>query len=268
VAALELPLASQEGFIRQVLGWREFMYRVHERTDGFRELPDGRPPLAERPGDAGWSAWSGRAWRGSAGDPDVDGGACPSFLEAEKPVPPGLWPDRPTGLGCLDTVVEDVWSEAWSHHISRLMVIANIATLLDISPRELTDWFWVAYVDAYDWVVEPNVLAMGTFGLGTLMTTKPYVSGAAYINRMSDYCSDCAFDPKRNCPITSMYWAFLKRHAQRLADNPRMRLILSSLAKRSEGRIEHDRAVFRWAAGVIGSGGTLDPHVLPEVEDG
>jgi deoxyribodipyrimidine photolyase-related protein len=198
----------------------------------------------------------------------VDGGACPSFLEAEKPVPPGLWPDRPTGLGCLDTVVEDVWSEAWSHHISRLMVIANIATLLDISPRELTDWFWVAYVDAYDWVVEPNVLAMGTFGLGTLMTTKPYVSGAAYINRMSDYCSDCAFDPKRNCPITSMYWAFLKRHAQRLADNPRMRLILSSLAKRSEGRIEHDRAVFRWAAGVIGSGGTLDPHVLPEVEDG
>jgi deoxyribodipyrimidine photolyase-related protein len=263
VAALDLPLASQEGFIRQVLGWREFMYRVHERTDGFRDLPDGPPPVADVPGDAGWSEWAGRRWRGGADDA-VDGGACPSFLEASRPVPPGLWPGRPTGLACLDAVVDDVWSEAWSHHITRLMVLANIATLLEISPRDLTDWFWVAYFDAFDWVVEPNVLAMGTFGVGPLMTTKPYVSGAAYINRMSDYCSGCRFNPKKDCPITSLYWAFLQRHRERLADNPRMRLILSSLAKRSEERIEHDDAVFRWAARVLDSGGTLDPDDCPE----
>jgi len=84
------------------------------------------------------------------------------------------------------------------------MVLANVATLLGVSPRELADWFWSAYPDAYGWVVEPNVLGMGTFGLGDLFTTKPYVSGAAYINKMSDYCSDCAFSPKRDCPITSL----------------------------------------------------------------
>ena len=109
------------------------------------------------------------------------------------------------------------------------MVLANLATLLAASPRELCDWFWVAYNDAYDWVVEPNVLAMGSFAVGLLMTTKPYVSGAAYLDRMSDYCAACAFEPGSSCPITPLYWAFLTRHAghggrqgkaQRLAQEP------------------------------------------------
>jgi deoxyribodipyrimidine photolyase-like uncharacterized protein len=121
-------------------------------------------------------------------------------------------------------VVADVWEEGYSHHITRLMILSNIASLLDVSPRELTDWFWVAYTDAYDWVVEPNVLGMGTFALGELMTTKPYVSGAAYINRMSDYCGLCAFDPRSNCPITPLYWAFLQRHQKVLQANPRLRM--------------------------------------------
>ncbi len=143
------------------------------------------------------------------------------------------------------------------------MVLSNLATLLDTSPRELTDWFWVAYVDAYDWVVEPNVLGMGTFALGDLMTTKPYVSGAAYIDRMSDYCAACAFDPKKNCPITHLYWAFLGRHEERLADNPRLRLPLASLRKRDGDRRRQDAQVFEWVRDTLAAGKTLDPDDLP-----
>ena len=92
-----------------------------------------------------------------------------------------------SGLNCVDRIIENVWAEGYSHHITRLMVLSNLATLFDVSPRELSDWFWAAYTDAYDWVVEPNVLGMGTFAVGDIMTTKPYVSGAGYISRMSDY---------------------------------------------------------------------------------
>jgi deoxyribodipyrimidine photolyase-related protein len=267
VVGMDIPLSSKEGFIRQVLGWREFMCRVHELTDGFRVLPDGAPPVADEPGDAGWSRWTGRPWARGDGPAATDGGACPSALGADRALPVGFWPGHPTGFACLDRVVEDVWSEAWSHHITRLMVLANIATLLGVSPRELTDWFWVAYHDAYDWVVEPNVLAMGTYGVGPLMTTKPYVSGAAYIHKMSDYCGSCAFNPKKDCPITSLYWAFLARQRDRLADNSRMRLILSSLDRRSDARREHDRAVFEWVSERLADGETLRPEERPEVND-
>jgi deoxyribodipyrimidine photolyase-related protein len=246
VAELDLPLASKEGFIRQVLGWREFMRHVHETTNGFRDLPEGRPRCSKRPGDGGWSRWSGLAWDGSGTDDELDGGACPSALGAERNLPLCFWPESPSGLECLDRVVQDVWREAWSHHITRLMVLANIATLLDVAPRELSDWFWIAYVDAYDWVVEPNVLAMGSYSVGPLMTTKPYVSGAAYINRMSDYCSVCAFEPTQDCPITNLYWAFLDRHRHAFVENPRMRLVLSSLGRRSSHQVQTDHDVFEW----------------------
>jgi len=227
---LDIPLPSKEGFVRQVLGWREFVRHVHERTDGFRDAGVG----LER------------------------GGA----LRAEAPLPAAYW-GRRSGLRCLDTVVASVWDEGYSHHIPRLMVLANLATLLDVSPRELTDWFWIAYVDAFDWVVEPNVLGMGTFALGPLFTTKPYVSGAAYIDRMSDYCADCPFDPKRDCPITAMYWAFLARNADRLSDNPRMRLPLASLRKRSGSRRERDRSVFEAVREALGRGDPIAPPDLP-----
>jgi len=267
VAALDIPLASKEGFIRQVLGWREFVRHVHEATGGFRELPDGAPHRAERPGDGGWGRWSASTWAGGSNADGFDGGACPSVLGAARPLPLSYWPGHPSGLGCLDRVVEGVWREAWSHHITRLMVLSNIAALLDVSPRELTDWFWIAYFDAYDWVVEPNVLAMGTYGVGPLMTTKPYVSGAAYINQMGDFCSDCAFNPKKDCPITNLYWAFLERHRQAFADNPRMRLVLSSLARRSDSQRRTDGAVFEWVSSVLGEGGTVRPEQRPEVDD-
>jgi deoxyribodipyrimidine photolyase-related protein len=260
VAAMALPLASQEGFVRQVLGWREFVHHVHEATDGFRRLPGSEtPPVAAKPGDGGQSRWSGRRWKPTRSPGSLDGGACPSHLGADAPVPPAFWGAQ-SGLACLDQVVSEVWETGYGHHITRLMVLSNIATLLGVSPRELTDWFWVAYTDAYDWVVEPNVLGMGTFALGDLFTTKPYVSGAAYIDRMSDYCGACAFSPKRNCPLTSLYWDFLRRNEKRLADNPRVAMPLRSLAKRSDGRKRRDRRVARATRAALARGEPVSPE--------
>lgn len=273
VAAMPLPVPSQEGFIRQVLGWREFVHHVHAATDGFRRLPGGRPPVAPRPGDGGYARWVGQPWaeggrpargrqtpKGGGRDvpdgADPDGGAMPSALGALEPLPPAYW-GAPSGLACLDRVVADVWAEGYSHHITRLMILANLAALLDVSPRELTDWFWVAYADAYDWVVEPNVLAMGTYAVGDLMTTKPYVAGANYIARMSDYCGTCAFDPRTTCPITRLYWAFLARHAGRLRDNPRLRLPLQALRNRPVARRREDARMFRDVRDALAAGRTL-----------
>ena len=227
--ALEVPLAGKEGFVRQILGWREFVRHVHRATDGFRDLsgeaPDG--PAPER------------------GVPQRNGHAAPSFLGAGHPLPPTFWGEAPSGLNCLDQVVESVWEEGYSHHITRLMILSNLATLLDVDPRELTDWFWAAYTDAYDWVVEPNVLGMGTFAVGELMTTKPYVSGTPYIRKMSDYCDGCPLDPDRTCPVSELYWAFLARHRDRLQGNRRMALPLASAARRSEARQAADARVAR-----------------------
>ncbi len=263
VAALDLPIASQEGFIRQVLGWREFVHHVHDATDGFRALPDGvEPERATAPGDAGFERWSGSVWRAGRSPNRIDGGACPSALDATEALPPAFW-GEPSGLACLDSTTSDVWETGYGHHITRLMVLANLATLLGISPRQVTDWFWVAYTDAYDWVVEPNVLGMGTFALGDLFTTKPYVSGAAYIDRMSDFCGACSFSPKRDCPITSLYWDFLDRNEPALRDNPRVAMPLRSLARRGDARRAHDRQVREWVQKRLAMGEILRPQDGP-----
>ena len=226
VLALDIELNSKEGFVRQVLGWREFVRHVHRTTDGMQ--------------------------------------ACESnHLGAHHALPAAWWGKGASGLHCLDQVVGDVWREGYSHHITRLMVLSNIATLLDINPRELTDWFWVAYTDAFDWVVEPNVLGMGTYATGDLMTTKPYVSGAAYINRMSDYCGSCRFDPKTTCPITNLYWAFLARHEDQLAENHRMRMPYASLRKRAQDKRVHDAAVFETVHEALQAGRALTPEEIP-----
>ncbi len=252
-AALDIPLASKEGFVRQVLGWREFVRHVHRATDGFRDFPGDGPGVARRPGDGGWGRWQGKRWLpGKAGSREPDGGAEPSFLGAHRPLPAAFWGEE-SGLACLDRVVAEVWDTGYGHHITRLMILSNIATLLDVSPRELTDWFWAAYADAYDWVVEPNVLGMGTFAAGDLMTTKPYISGAAYINRMSDFCGTCHYDPRKDCPLTPLYWAFLGRHRERLSDNPRLRLPLASLARRSRARRAEDARAFEALAKSLAS---------------
>jgi deoxyribodipyrimidine photolyase-related protein len=141
-------------------------------------------------------------------------------------------------MACMDTVVAGVVANGWSHHITRLMVLSNLATLCGFSPRQLTDWFWFAYIDAYDWVVEPNVLGMATFADGGLTATKPYVSGAAYINKMSDFCGRCALNPKLtlgpgSCPFTALYWSFLERNEATLAPLNRMAMPLATMRKRS-----------------------------------
>ncbi|MHC4262888.1 MAG: cryptochrome/photolyase family protein [Planctomycetota bacterium] len=265
VEQMDLPLSSKEGFIRQVLGWREFVARVHEATDGFRALGKRSPEVDERPGDAGWNRWAGESWAPKSArrrSDGVDGGARISALAATEPVPPALWGEE-SGLRCLDKAVADVWDEGYGHHITRLMVIANLGTLLSISPRELTDWFWCAYTDAFDWVVEPNVLGMGTYGVGELMTTKPYVSGAAYIDRMGDHCGTCAFHPKKTCPITRLYWSFLSRNEERLRGNVRVAMPLRSLAKRSGEQRELDERVYEHVRRTLADGERLDPEEMP-----
>jgi deoxyribodipyrimidine photolyase-related protein len=127
------------------------------------------------------------------------------------------------------------------------MVLSNLANLCGFSPRELTDWFWFAYVDAYDWVVEPNVLGMATYADGGLTATKPYVSGAAYINRMSTFCAHCEYDPKRSigpgsCPFTALYWTFLERNESVLAANHRMMGPYHSLRSKAPDELVQLRA--------------------------
>ena len=262
VLGIDLPLPSKEGFIRQVLGWREFVHHVHVATDGFRNLPSGDPSIVSLPGDGGYARWAGKPWPHKSLGDHPDGGAKPSFLGGANPLPPAYWGEK-SSLNCLDQIVSDVWNEGYGHHITRLMVLANLATLLEVSPRELTDWFWVAYADAYDWVVEPNVLGMGTFATGDLMTTKPYVAGAAYINRMGDYCETCLFDPKGNCPIADLYWAFLARHESLLKSNPRLRMIMATLRKRKASLRSRDEVVFHTVRNGLMEGLLLSPQDLP-----
>ena len=121
----------------------------------------------------------------------------------------------------------------------------------------------MAYADAYDWVVEPNVLGLGTFAVGDLMTTKPYMAGAAYIHRMGDYCETCLFDPKRNCPIADLYWAFLARHESLLKSNPRLRMVVATLRKRSASLVARDEAVLHTVRDVLLEGARLAPQDLP-----
>ncbi len=257
--ALDLPIQSTEGFVRQVIGWREFVRHVHVETDGFRAgafARDGEP--AATPGDGGYAHWAGAPWTPHADPPQgIDGGGRPAAFGQRTPLPPAYW-GKTSGMRCLDSVVADVWAESWSHHITRLMVLGNIATLLDVSPRDLADWFWIAYADAWDWVVEPNVLGMATFGAGPVMTTKPYVCGGAYISRMSDYCTGCAFDPSSDCPVTSLYWAYLDRHESKLDSNPRMWMPLNSMRKRSDERRRADAVRFVSIRDVLVRGERID----------
>ena len=261
-----IPLASAEGFIRQLLGWREFMRHLHEQTDGYRlidapreqrprpqelspNLPANSNAVTEAypPPPLNTSSIPTAAQRSEeilavhSAIADPYAGATPSALGANLPLPAAYWGVK-SGLHCLDTCVQQVVDHGWSHHITRLMVLSNLANLCGFSPRELTDWFWFGYVDAYDWVVEPNVLGMATFADGGLAATKPYVSGAAYINRMSNFCGHCQYDPKKTltddaCPFTALYWTFLERNEQRLASNFRMQMPLRTLHKKPESEL-------------------------------
>jgi len=175
------PLNSVEGFVRQIVGWREYMYHQFEAYfDGGRDYHTT------------------------------------NTLEHHTPLPGWYWTGK-TEMNCLHTVIGRVLEHAYSHHIERLMVLGNFALLAGIDPHQLNDWFWALYLDAYEWAVTPNVVGMSQFADGGWIATKPYVSSGAYIDRMSDYCKGCRYDPKqftgeKACPFTTFYWDFLLRH--------------------------------------------------------
>jgi deoxyribodipyrimidine photolyase-related protein len=195
-----IPLNAVEGFVRQVIGWREFVHHVYRtRGDDMR----GRNELG-----------------------------------ADQPLPPAYW-GAPTDLRCLATTMDQLERLGYTHHIQRLMVLGNIAQIVGVDPAEVLAWFTATHLDALDWVMVPNVLGMSQYADGGVMTSKPYAAGANYVNRMSDACGACRFDPKAKegdeaCPLTAWYWAFLDRHQDRLAGNPRMNMILGSWRKRDE----------------------------------
>ena len=167
---------------------------------------------------------------------------------------------------CLDNAVSDVVETGYTHHIPRLMVLANIGNLLGINPRELTDWFWAMFTDAYDWVVEPNVLAMGTYAVGDVMTTKPYISGTPYIKKMGDYCGDCSLHFKKSCPLSDMYWNFLEENQELFSNNHRMSMPMRALAKRHQETKDKSKAVTAYVRKQLSQGQKLDSRELEELK--
>ena len=244
---LEIPINSKEGFVRQIIGWREFVRHVHRHTDGFSaSIPEDS--LHIRPG----AGWEGK-WASPRNTLNV--------LEANFPLPQAYW-GKKSGMLCLDSAVQQVVETGYTHHIPRLMVLANLGTLLGVHPRELTDWFWAMFTDAYDWVVEPNVLAMGTYAVGEIMTTKPYVCGTPYIKKMGDYCGDCSLHHKKSCPVSDMYWNFLQENNAQFVKNHRMSMPIRMLAKRDESKIQGYKSVTDYVRSQLGKGETLDPKHL------
>ncbi|HCF24911.1 MAG TPA: cryptochrome/photolyase family protein [Novosphingobium sp.] len=183
-----VPLNSAEGFIRQIIGWREFVRGIY---------------------------W----WRMPGYDRE-------NALDARCPLPAFYWTGK-TEMACIRACVEQTRDHAYAHHIQRLMVTGNFALLAGIDPHELHEWYLAVYADAYEWVELPNTLGMSQFADGGLLASKPYAASGAYINRMSNYCSGCAHDVKakagpRACPFNLLYWDFIARHRDRLVRNPRM----------------------------------------------
>jgi deoxyribodipyrimidine photolyase-related protein len=185
------PLGSVEGFVRQVIGWRDYVWHLYwQQPRDYR----GRNALrADEPLPEWWS--------------ELDADA----VEAR----------------CLSSVLAGVRDHGWVHHIPRLEILGNFALQRGFDPAELTDWFHRCFVDGYDWVMVPNVVGMSQHADGGVMATKPYAAGGAYLNRMSDYCRGCRYDPSTRagpdaCPFTAGYWAFLHRNRDRLAGNHRM----------------------------------------------
>jgi deoxyribodipyrimidine photolyase-related protein len=195
----QAPLNSVEGFVRQLLGWREYIRGIY-----WREMPD-----YERCNE----------------------------LEAELPMPAFMWTGE-TEMNCVRQSVGQLVEHAYAHHIQRLMVLGLFSLLLGVRPRDVNRWHLSMYVDAIDWVSLPNVYGMSQYADGGLLATKPYCASGAYIQRMSDYCGDCRFNPKRAtgddaCPFTTLYWDFLSRNRNRLRDNRRMNFQLANLEKKS-----------------------------------
>ncbi|MHB8283929.1 MAG: cryptochrome/photolyase family protein [Caulobacteraceae bacterium] len=194
------PLNAVEGFIRQIVGWREYVRGIY-----WLKGPDYKHTNA---------------------------------LAADRRLPWFYWSGE-TDMACVRDVVETTRDHAYAHHIQRLMVTGNLAMLLGVHPDEINDWYMVVYADAFEWVELPNTHGMAIFADGGVMASKPYAASGAYINRMSNYCGGCVYDVKDRlgpmaCPFNALYWDFLDRNAERLGGNPRMSMPYRTLEQMGE----------------------------------
>jgi deoxyribodipyrimidine photolyase-related protein len=185
----KVPINSAEGFIRQIIGWREYIWNFY-----WQYMPE----YAHR-----------------------------NALNAQRPLPPLFTNPSKTKMSCLKNVLEGVEAHSYSHHIERLMVLGNFALISGINPQQFTNWMWNSYIDAAEWVMVPNVVGMSLYADGGVLATKPYASGGAYIDRMSNHCKGCAYDRKKRtgddaCPFTNLYWDFMLRHQDTFVKNPRV----------------------------------------------
>jgi deoxyribodipyrimidine photolyase-related protein len=193
------PLAAAEGFIRQVLGWREYVRGIY-----WLKMPQY-----------------------------LEGNA----LDAHEPLPAFYWSGQ-CEMRCLREGIGQTLKHGYAHHIQRLMVMGLYALMLGVAPKAVHAWYLAVYVDAVEWVELPNVMGMSQHADGGLMASKPYIASGKYIDRMSNYCASCRFDPKKAtgddaCPFTTLYWDFLARHEARLAKNPRMVMQVKNLARQT-----------------------------------
>ena len=185
----DIPIASAEGFIRQIIGWREYVNGMYWHLgQDYKELNNLN---AKRK-------------------------LLPLFEDADK-----------TKMNCIKSNLEDINSRGWVHHIPRLMLLSNLALITGTNPQEFLSWMRRVFIDATDWVMVPNVIGMGVHADNGLMMTKPYAAGGAYISKMSNYCKGCVYDPKLRtgdtaCPFTTLYWDFLDRNQEEFAGNHRM----------------------------------------------
>jgi deoxyribodipyrimidine photolyase-related protein len=198
------PLNAVEGFIRQIIGWREYVRGIY-----FHEGP---------------------------------GYTRRNALNHQRALPPLYW-GAETRMRCLSKAVEQTREEAYAHHIQRLMVTGNFALLAGVNPAEVHEWYLRVYIDAFEWVEAPNTLGMSQFADGGVIASKPYVSSGNYINKMSDYCKRCAYDVKAKtgetaCPFNLLYWQFLTRHRDRFEANPRMGNIYRTWDRMDEAKRE------------------------------
>lgn len=203
-AAGRAPLPAVEGFVRQILGWREYVRGIYWTT--------------------------------------MPGYAATNALGADRPLPSFFWSGR-TAMACVATVVEDTRRHAYAHHIHRLMVTGNFALLAGIRPAEVAEWYLAVYADAFEWVELPNVHGMALHADGGVMASKPYAASGAYIDRMSDHCSACAYDPAVKtgpgaCPFNLLYWNFVMERRDRLGANPRMGPVYRTLDRMDAARRE------------------------------
>jgi deoxyribodipyrimidine photolyase-related protein len=197
----DVPIESAEGFIRQIIGWREYVNGMY------------------------W--FLGPDYRNN------------NQLEAKRKLLPLFTDPSKTQMNCIKETVADINNRAWVHHIPRLMLLSNLALVTGTNPQEFLDWMREVFIDASEWVMVPNVIGMGVHADGGAMMTKPYAAGGAYISRMSNYCKPCAYNPKLRtgdsaCPFTTLYWDFLDRHKEAFVKNHRMSQQIFGLKRLSD----------------------------------